>query len=176
MVQLDAPWWQVTRRTLLATAVGCLAVAAAAVSSDPRPLVINLTSSVPVGLYVQSARPPRTDEFVLVRLPMHLRHFAAWRGYLPFNRLLVKIIAAGPGQVVCRLGARVWVGGHSAVWALRTDRLGRPLPNWSGCRRLRPNELFVLGRHSGSFDSRYFGSVNRHSVLSTLRPILAFRH
>ena len=89
---------------------------------------------------------------------------------------LVKIIAAGPGEVVCRLGARVWVGGHNPVWALRTDTLGRPLPDWSGCRRLRPNELFVLGRHSGSFDSRYFGPVNRHSVLSTLRPILAFRH
>ena len=164
-----------SRCILFATAVGCLAVAASAVSSDRRPLVINLTSSVPVGLYVHSARPPRTGEFVLVLLPMQLRHFAARRGYLPLNRLLVKIIAAGPGEVVCRLGARVWVGGHNRVWALRTDGLGRPLPYWSGCRRLRGSELFVLGTHSNSFDGRYCGPINRRSVLTVVQPILTFR-
>ena len=53
---------------------------------------------MPVGLYVHSARPPRTGEFVLVLLPMQLRHFAARRGYLPLDRLLVKIIAAATGR------------------------------------------------------------------------------
>lgn len=174
MVQRDAPRWQVKRRILLAAVLGCVGIAASTLSPEHRSLVINLTSSVPVGLYVRIAAPPRIGDFVLVRLPLHLRQFAAWRGYLPLNRLLLKIIAAGPGDVVCRLGSRVWAGGHSAVWALRTDVLGRPLPNWRGCRRLQANELFILGSHSGSFDSRYLGPVNRQSVLSVLRPILAF--
>lgn len=161
-------------RILLVTALGCVTIAASSMASDHRSLVINLTSSVPVGLYVGSAAPARKADFVLVRLPIPLRKFAARRGYLPFHRLLLKIVAAGTGDIVCRLGSRVWAGGHSRVWALRTDALGRPLPSWRGCRRLRANELFVLGSHSGSFDSRYFGPVNRHFVLSTVRPILFF--
>jgi type IV secretory pathway protease TraF len=106
---------------------------------------------------------------------MRLRQFAARRGYLPFDRLLLKIVAAGPGHIVCRLGSRVWAGGHSGVWASRTDALGRSLPNWRACRRLQANELFVLGSQFGSFDSRYFGPINRQSVLAALRPMLAFR-
>lgn len=160
---------------LLVTALGCVIIVASTMASDHRSRVINLTSSVPLGLYVRSAAPARKADFVLVRLPIHLRKFAARRGYLPFNRLLLKIVAANTGDDVCRLGSRVWAGGHSRVWALRTDALGRPLPRWRGCRRLRANELFVLGSRSGSFDSRYFGPVNRQSVLSTMHPILAFR-
>jgi type IV secretory pathway protease TraF len=106
---------------------------------------------------------------------MHLRELPARRGYLPLNRLLLKIVAASTGDVICRLGAGVWTGRHSGVWALRTDALGRPLPNWRGCRRLRANELFVLGTHSGSFDSRYFGPINRQAVLTAVRPMLEFR-
>lgn len=175
MVRLHTPPRQVKPRTLLATVLGCIAIAASTVPSDDRSFVINFTASVPVGLYLRSAAPRRTGNFVLVRLPMHLRHFAARRGYLPLHRFLLKIVAAGPGDIVCRVGHRVWAGGHSAVWALRTDALDRPLPNWRGCRRLRANELFVLGSHSGSFDSRYFGPVNRQTVLSVVRPMLAFR-
>jgi conjugative transfer signal peptidase TraF len=162
-------------RILLVTALGCVTIAASTMTSDHRPLVINLTSSVPVGLYVRAAAPARKADFVLVRLPIHLRQFAAGRGYLPFHRQLLKTVAARTGDAVCRLETRVWAGGHSRVWALRTDALGRPLPRWRGCRRLRVGELFVLGSHSLSFDSRYFGPINRQSVLSTVRPILAFR-
>jgi conjugative transfer signal peptidase TraF len=173
MVRLDAPPWQVKRRILLATVLGCIAIAASTMPSDHPRLVINLTASVPIGLYVRSAARPRIGDFVLTRLPMHLRQFAARRGYLSLNRLLLKIVVAGPGDIACRLGHRVWARGHSGVWALRTDALGRPLPNWRGCRRLRASELFVLGSQSGSFDSRYFGPVNRHLVLATVRLITA---
>lgn len=175
MVELDAPRWQVRRHSLLATVVGCVAIAASTLPSDHRSLIVNLTASVPAGLYVSTATPPRTGDFVLARLPMHLRRLAADRSYLPLHRLLVKIIAASPGDVVCRLGARVWTSRHSAVWALRTDALARPLLNWRGCRRLRAGELFVLGHHPASFDSRYFGPINRQSVLAAVRPVLVFR-
>jgi conjugative transfer signal peptidase TraF len=165
----------VKRRILLVTALVCLTVTASAMSPDHRYIVINLTASVPVGLYISSSAPPRVPDLTLIRLPIHLREYAARRGYLPVHRLLLKIVAAGPGDVVCRLGPRVWVGGHSRVWTLRTDAGGRPLPNWRGCRRLRADEFFVLGSHSGSFDSRYLGPVNRQSVISTVRPMLLFR-
>jgi conjugative transfer signal peptidase TraF len=175
MVRLDAPPWQVKPRILLAVVLSCVTIAASTMPSEDRYLVINVTASVPVGLYVRHAAPPRRGDFVLIRLPMHLRELPARRGYFPFNRLLLKIVAASTGDVVCRLGARVWTGGHSGVWALRTDALGRPLPNWRGCGRLRASELFVLGPNSGSFDSRYFGPINHQSVVGAVRPMLEFR-
>jgi conjugative transfer signal peptidase TraF len=175
MVRLHAPPAQVKPRTLLATLLGCLAIFSSTAAPQHRSLVVNLSASVPLGLYARSAAQARVGHVVLIRLPMTLRQLAARRGYLPFDRLLIKRIAAGPGDVVCRLGSRVWAGGHSQAWALRTDSLGRPLRYWSGCRRLRASELFVLGTHLNSFDSRYFGPINRQPVLTVVRPILTFR-
>jgi conjugative transfer signal peptidase TraF len=164
------------RRILQLTALGYVAIAASAMSPDHRCLVVNLTSSVPIGLYVWSTAPPQTGDFVLISLPVYLRRFAARRGYLPYHRSLLKFVAASTGDVVCRFGSRVWIGGHSQVWAMRTDALGRLLPHWQGCRWLQAGELFVLGSHSGSFDSRYFGPINRPSVLTVVRRICVFRH
>jgi conjugative transfer signal peptidase TraF len=175
MVGLDAPTAQVRLRILLTTLVGCLAILASGLASNCRSLVINLTASVPLGLYVHSTAPPQPGDLVLIRLPDHLRHLAARRRYLPFDRLLIKRVAAGPGDIPCRFGSLVWAGRYSRVWALRTDGLRRPLPYWSGCRRLRTSELFVLGTHSSSFDSRYFGPINGRSVLTVVQPLLTFR-
>ena len=55
---------------------------------------------------------------------------------------------------------------------LRADRLGRPLPSWRQCRRLRPGELFLLSRtNPASFDSRYFGPVSASAVIGVARPV-----
>jgi conjugative transfer signal peptidase TraF len=175
MVGLDAPTAQVRLRILLTALLGCLAIVASTLASDCRSFVFNLSASVPVGLYIGSTAPPQPGDLVVIRLPEGFRHLAARRGYLPVDRLLIKKVAGRRGDMVCRFGYVVWAGRHSRVWALRTDGLGRPLPHWSGCRRLRVGELFVLGTHSGSFDSRYFGPINRQSVLTVVRPILTFR-
>jgi conjugative transfer signal peptidase TraF len=175
MVRLHPPPAQVKPGTLLATLLGCLTIFSSIAAPQHRSLVVNLSASVPLGLYARSAAQARVGHTVLIRLPMTLKQLAARRGYLPFDHFLIKTLAAGPGDVACRFGSRVWAGGHSRVWALRTDGLGRLLRNWSGCRRLRAGELFVLGTHLSSFDSRYFGPINRQSVLTVVRPILSFR-
>src|SRR3546814_9782387 len=43
----------------------------------------------------------------------------------------------------------------------RRDRRQRLLPRWHGCRYLTTSEVFVLSTVPGSFDSRYFGPVER---------------
>lgn len=174
MVRFDPAPPQVKRYILLATVLSCLAILSSSPTAGHRFLIINLTASVPLGLYVRSGGLPKTGQMVLIRLPTSLRNFAAQRGYLPFARLLIKSVTAGPADVVCRLGSRLWIGGYNGVWPSRTDGLGRPLPKWSGCRRLGASELFVLGTQSGSFDGRYFGPINRQSVVAVVRPILVF--
>lgn len=84
----------------------------------------------------------------------------------------MKRIAAVAGDTICAVGAEISIDGRSAARRLQLDRMGRPMPRWSGCRRLGPDELFLLMEMvPDSFDGRYFGPTNRKDVFGQLVPI-----
>jgi conjugative transfer signal peptidase TraF len=134
-------------------------------------LLWNASPSVPLGLYGVVARTPAAGELAVIRLPGQIRALAVERGYLAGRALVIKPVAAGPGDVVCRHAAMVTVNGHAVAWAHRTDGFGRALPRWTGCLTLTASQVFVLSAAPGSFDSRYFGPVERVHVLGVGRPI-----
>lgn len=153
---------------LLATA----AIAALTCSRSNRPLVAwNATASAPTGLYLILPREPQRGELVALRLPDRARRLAADRRYLADNALLIKRVAAGTGDLVCRYGRLLSINGRPTALAFLSDRFGRPLPRWSGCRRLGRDQLLVLSRSSESFDSRYFGPIDMRLVLGTAQPL-----
>jgi type IV secretory pathway protease TraF len=85
---------------------------------------------------------------------------------------LIKRIAAVSGQRVCRFGHGVTIDGEFAGTARARDRLGRPLPAWSGCQTLRSGELFVMNPAApGSFDGRYFGVLRMADVIGRTTPV-----
>ena len=170
-------------RIVLATlaAIGFAALAwAAFVSPLPR-LTYNPSDSVAVGWYRIDPFDPRTaslprplsvDSIVLVPLPDRAAMLAAQRGYLPTRVPLLKRVGAVAPQHVCIVDAMVWMDGVPVATALAADRLGRQLPSWPQCRRLRPGELFLLSvTNPASFDSRYFGPVNASAVIGVARPV-----
>jgi conjugative transfer signal peptidase TraF len=110
-------------------------------------------------------------ELAIVRLPAAVRELAAARGYLGAGALLIKPVAAGSGDVVCRRAGFVSINGRIAARAHHSDASGRPLPRWSGCLTLAEGQLFLLAAASDSFDSRYFGPVDRTHVLGSGQPI-----
>ncbi|MCY4004302.1 MAG: S26 family signal peptidase [Rhodospirillales bacterium] len=133
-------------------------VLAAAWTSDRGPwLVYNASESAPVGFYLRSARPAAIGDFTLVRADSQPGIEAAGRGLVPGGTPLVKRLAAGPGDRVCRHAAHVTINGRLVAAALGHDREGRPLPVWSGCVRLRAGEAFLVQDHPRSFDGRYLG-------------------
>lgn len=139
-----------------------------AVADRPAPrLAWNVTPSVPTGLYYIGHREdPRIGDHVAIAPRDHLRRFLAGRGYLPQGVLLIKPVAALPGDVVCRRSGQVAINGKPVARARRADRNGRPLPTWQGCRRLGNGELFLLSTRSpASLDGRYFGPTLRSQVL-----------
>lgn len=155
---------------------GYCAVAALVIPAFVRPvprLIWNASASVPVGLY--SARPgdrPVRGDLVAAQAPASVARLMALRGYLPLRVPMLKHVAALPGQRVCRLGNRILIDGATVARARAQDRMGRPLPRWSGCRTLRANEIFLLNPGSaGSFDGRYFGPVPARSVTAVLHPL-----
>lgn len=159
-----------TWTTIAAVAV-LLAGASIAAPSTPR-LVWNATASAPEGLYgLHPTDALRPGQMVAVRPPPALVAWLDARGYAPSGVLLVKQVAALAPSIACRDSARVTIDGVVAADARGTDRWDRALPVWRGCRRLGPQEVFLLNDAPGSLDSRYLGPLPRGSVVGVLSPL-----
>jgi conjugative transfer signal peptidase TraF len=151
-----------------------LAVASLAIlfpRSNARLLLWNASPSVAIGLYRVTSRPPLTGALAVIRLPEPLRILAETRGYLRKGALLIKPVAAGAGDTVCRYGPLVTINGRIAAHARTLDAAGRTLPAWSGCFRLAANDIFLLSADPDSFDSRYLGPIDRAHVLGLALPV-----
>ncbi|WP_299864046.1 S26 family signal peptidase [uncultured Roseobacter sp.] len=162
-----------TRRTLFLAGVAIgLIGASAAVRSDPI-LIWNASASVPVGVYfVKPLRDPQVDDLAVVHPPEELSNWLVARGYLGQDTPLLKHVAGFPGAEVCRFGITITIDGASVATARTTDRHGRPLPVWSGCRVLREGEIFFLNRREpASLDGRYFGSLDTDTIIGRAVPI-----
>lgn len=152
---------------------GALGLWASAALPLPILLVWNASASAPVGLYgVDPDIDPRVGDRVAVVSPEPVAAFLAARGYLPREVLLLKTLAAEAPARVCRRGLRVSIDGRFVALARARDRHDRPLPTWSGCRDLAPDEVFLLTSDvPDSLDGRYFGATPRAAIRGVARPV-----
>lgn len=155
------------RSALSAFAAAAVAALVASLVWKPRPLLVwNASASAPIGIYaVAPPRDLRPGDMAIAWTPEPARSLAAMRRYLPSNVPLLKRVAASAGDRVCGIGETVWINGRRAASRRRMDGRGRPLPSWTGCRDLGPNEFFLLMDHRGSFDGRYFGITSRAELV-----------
>ena len=158
--------------TLLVTsAVAALVLPAV---MQPRPLLVyNPSPSVPVGFYrIEALKDPKRGDLVLARLPDDMRELADQRRYVPATVPVLKTVAALGGDEVCANIDRVLINGREVGTRKLKDRTGRPMPWWTGCRRLLAAEVFLLnGPSPASFDSRYFGVTDRASIIGKAFPL-----
>lgn len=156
------------RRLAIAVLVGFTAgpLAASTLWRAPVLLVWNASASAPVGLYhVHDEQPIGRGDMVVAWTPEPARSLAARRRYLPANVPLVKRVAAVAGDRVCAADSQIAINGRRVAARQPTDRAGRPMPQWSGCQKLRAGEYFLLMNSPLSFDGRYFGLTRRSDVL-----------
>jgi len=160
-------------RAILALTLLGLGLIGLATLGRPAPwLVWNASASAPIGLYRVLPGKPIRGDLVLVRTPSSVRQLAAERGYLPQNVPLVKRVAALDGDIVCAADDVISVNGRVVAERLARDRLGRPLPTWSGCHLLDGGKAFLLMKgRTDSFDSRYFGPVTTAAIIGRLAPL-----
>lgn len=158
--------------TLGAIAIGIVAISHA-MPRIPR-LIWNASPSVPIGLYrVQSGTAPHIGDLVAVTPPKPLGLYMAIRHYLPLGLPLLKHLAGTAGATVCRNQLDIVLGGHVVAKALTQDSRSRPLPNWQGCHRIKPGEVFLLNPAvPDSFDGRYFGTLPASSLLGRAVPLM----
>lgn len=161
------------RSPLLVVFAALSAMAFALFGNPSHKLIYNGSSSVPPGWY--GSRPVRSlslGMLVLVRLPQAAQQMAERRHYLPADVPVLKHIAALPGTEVCEHRGLVIINGELVAHAQNRDAFGRALIPWSGCRVLAETEFFLINSlNRASFDSRYFGPVDRSQVIGAAFPI-----
>ncbi len=150
---------------LILTALSVFAIASSSAEVLPLKLVYNGSPSAPAGFYRVDQTPANHGDYVLIEPPDWLRSLIAKREYLPPGIPLIKSIAATKGDVVCRWNNRIFINGNFAATAKTTDKNGWQLPRWQGCQRLQDHQVFLLQPHPMSFDSRYFGIIDRSRII-----------
>lgn len=157
----------------MATVVATSAIAVSALIDMPTKLIWNASASTPIGFYtIEPAGRLDVTDLVAVYAPEPVARFLADGGYLPRDTPLLKRVLGLPGQTVCRTGVLVTVDDVELGTALRRDRIGRPLPDWQGCRVIGDGELFLMNRDvPDSLDGRYFGPLPASSVIGRASPL-----
>ena len=156
--------------TIAAAATSVLLIAVSAFHNLPHKLVFNGSASAPIGFYWVDQQPVRTGDYVLLKLPEPMQELAESRQYLPRPIPLIKLVAAAKGDAVCRLDSQVYINGKVVAHARERDSSGRVMPDWQGCYLLDDSQVFLLQPNSKSFDSRYFGVLDRSLLVGRAIP------
>ena len=131
-------------------------------------LRINLTSSLPKGIYALCPGTPGKGDFVTFCLEGEFADLARKRGYLQAGscpsglRPLLKRVAGLPGDSIPK---------NLHIWS--ADSLGRAMPSALQTGIIPSGMALVLAEHPGSFDGRYFGLVPL-DALQRVKPVISF--
>jgi conjugative transfer signal peptidase TraF len=144
---------------------------------------INLSPSLPIGLYQVASGPDAT--LVEFCPPEPFGSMANARGYRQRGTCpdggapLMKPVVARAGDTV-RLSEKVVAVNERTLpnsAPMERDAVGRPLHPWPfGLYSVRLGAIWVVSTyHPRSFDSRYFGPIPETLVRDRLRPLLVLR-
>ncbi len=136
-------------------------------------LLYNHSPSLPVGLYVRTEDALRPGAVVTVRAADVAPELAAERRFAGPRDRFLKRVAASAGDEVCAQADAIVINGAQAALRHEHDSHGVLLPQWSGCRQLAADELFLMGDTADSFDGRYWGVVSRNTIEGVWRPVHA---
>lgn len=169
-------------RRVLTVAISSMGTVVAAYAAGIR---INLTSSMPPGLYQITHSPVVRGAIVLVCLPDSVSAFARARRFVPNGSCtdrsapIGKTVAAIGGDTVDVASTGITVNGRALANSrpLLHDSQNRPLPTLPHGRYIvGAAELWLVSSYSGrSFDSRYFGAVPVDRVIARVRRIVSRR-
>ena len=145
---------------------------------------LNTTPSIPVGVYRLTNETLVKGAYVLFcPPPAAVFDMAKARGYLGagycpggYGQLIKKILAV-QDDVVSIGTDGVRVNGQLLPLSapIKADGAGRPMPDYKAARVLGSTEVLVMSdSHSGSFDGRYFGPIQRSQIQGVIRPIFTW--
>lgn len=170
-------WRWPSRQEILKRTLACSAALAAIYALDAvlaGNLVINVTASIPRGLYWSQEREHyRPGQLVSYQLPKQAQRLAVMRGYMTsMSTTTLKTIAAAGGDHVCISDTVFTINGATKGFVKQLDTVGRRLPHSTLCRTLGADEVFLMNDGPWSFDSRYYGAVPSSRILGSLATLI----
>ena len=161
--------WRLNRREQ----VMALVVLASCLLGSWLPGQITVATSASLDHRVFLLRPVpaqiETNDYLVFR---H-RDLAQVRQGLGANReRMIKRVGCRPGEWLQRDAQHGFsCDGRPLGQALATDSQGRPLPRFTHNGPVPAGQLFLVGTHPRSYDSRYFGFVDAHEILHQALPL-----
>ena len=145
-------------------------------------LWINLTSSIPQGIYKIKALEEKRGEAVLFCLDKKRADFAKQRGYVGYGNCpsnsspLGKYLKGLPGDLayIGKEGIKINGSLLSGTAPQLKDGNGTPLTAARLNRVLDQDEFILASERTQSYDSRYFGTVKRTDLLNGLEAFYLF--
>lgn len=152
-------------------------------------LQMNITDSLPIGIYHRVDTTVQRGDTVLFCLNKQPANLALQRGYLtkqwlnngcPLNaRSLMKSVAAVQGDTVVVNDSGVTVNGELIANSrpLTEDGNGRPMPTFTTNTTVPEKTVWVVSDYNPySWDSRYYGAVPTTNILSVVRPLFTVNY
>jgi type IV secretory pathway protease TraF len=160
---------RVPRRRFLTSRDYCFASLVLALAISTHWFTINISPSVPLGLYrfVHTDAPLQRGDL------MHVPAVSFGRSWLYTWLPLLKPVAGIPGDEVCVQPEGVWVHGEP-YGAVYQEHKGKPLPVFWGCHVVGAGEVFVASHEPKSLDGRYFGMTRGQDALRAV-PVWTWR-
>lgn len=154
---------------VLAIAVLLLRVTGYRVGVDVQRL-IGQPACMPSLVYLWSkhdGNPPRHGDFIVASMPKTVFGVGAREG----DRI-VKLVKGIPGDRVRIQGTELWINGeHTDRMWLAKSLPGKTVGDYDVDVVLGEKEFFVMGTTQESFDSRYWGPINRDAIIGKARPL-----
>jgi conjugative transfer signal peptidase TraF len=147
-------------------------------------LRVNTTPSIPLGVYKLSNEPLIKGAYVLFcPPPAPVFELAKARGYLgagfcpgDYGQLMKRLVAAKNDKVTISAEGVVVNGQRLPLSKpIKIDGGSRPLPYYAKSWVMDSDEVLVMSdSNSGSFDGRYFGSIQRSQIVGVIRPVFTW--
>ena len=145
-------------------------------------VVINVTPSMPEGIYFKSSASFTRENIVLVCLDEVFQHLGISQRYLlrghyicSQTRPLIKHIIAIPGDHVVLSDQAITVNGHDYLYpTFYQDARQRRLNVYPRGDYQQTSAYWLLGEAVNSWDSRYWGPVDRRAIKNRLIPLVTW--
>ena len=131
---------------------------------------LNLSPSVPVGVYRLARLTPPLARGTLVLLPLPV----AVRPWHRAGAPLLKPVAAVAGDEVCVQEGTLWVAGTS-YGPVYAEADGKPLPHLEGCQTVPEAQVLLASAAPRSLDGRYFGLTRVAELTARAVPLVTWR-
>lgn len=144
-------------------------------------LYLNISDSIPKGLYVLEKRLPKKNELALFCLNEEFSVIAKERKYLsngvcnglaPIGKKAVA--EAGDLVKINRFGTYVDNVRIKRSQPLKFDPNGDLMPQRFFEKLLDDGEYLFVAEKIYSFDSRYFGIVGKENIIGTIKPVFTY--